>query len=387
MSWFAYNVILDLGQSCKIPTSIIKLGRRFGVSRRIVARGYNKMNNLNETLTLILEKTKKFRSLYEQNEMAVRDQLVNPMLRAIGWDPENPNEVQPNVSTEEGIPDYSLIKKQKRLLFVEAKKLSVDVEQRDIMSQLARYSFAEGTRYGLLTNGVVWILVRSFEEGTKLSERVVWKTDLENEQTTAVCRKLMTVSKDNVEQIESLVKRTQILSEVWQSLLDEPDELVKGLMPVVKSLLIEGYPNIQFEDTEVGELLRERIRDVIRGTTEVISEEMEEEISRGGEKPRTMKLAGEIFELRNSWEILTNTATWLIKKGKLKPSDCPVGTGSKRNLVNTQPKHKYGDGFLSPKKLSNGLWLETHYSTTSCIYYAKRLLERFGVSPDSLAVE
>jgi len=79
------------------------------------------MNNLNETLASITEKIKKFRSLYEQNEMAVRDQIVNPILRDLGWNPENPEEVQPNVSTEEGIPDYSLIKNGKKILFVEAK--------------------------------------------------------------------------------------------------------------------------------------------------------------------------------------------------------------------------------------------------------------------------
>jgi len=349
------------------------------------------MNSLTETLALILERTKRFRSLYEQNEMAVRDQLVNPVLRATGWNPEDPDEVQPNVYTEEGVPDYSLIKDGKRLLFVEAKKLSVDVEQREIMRQLARYSFAEGTKYGLLTNGVVWILVRSFEEGTKLSERIVWKTDLENEQTTAVCRKIMTIAKNNVEQIELLVKRVQILSEVWQSLLDEPEEVVRGLMPVVKSLLTQGYPDVQFEDADVEEMLRERIRDVFLGTTDVTSDgevtELDVEGSRGGGKPRKMKLAGEVFELRNSWEILSNTANWLIRRGKLKPSDCPVGIGHKRNLVNTQPKHKYGDDFRAPKKLPNGLWLETHYSTAGCINCAKRLLERFGFSPDSLGIE
>jgi predicted type IV restriction endonuclease len=42
------------------------------------------MNNLNEALTPIVEKIKKFRSLYEQNEMAVRDQIVNPILRSLG---------------------------------------------------------------------------------------------------------------------------------------------------------------------------------------------------------------------------------------------------------------------------------------------------------------
>jgi len=98
------------------------------------------MNNLNEALTSIIEKIKKFRSLYEQNEMAVRDQIVNPILRNLGWDPENPEEVLPNVSTEEGIPDYSLMKNGKKILFVEAKKLNVDIEQREVIRQLAKYS-------------------------------------------------------------------------------------------------------------------------------------------------------------------------------------------------------------------------------------------------------
>jgi len=131
------------------------------------------MDDLNESLAPIVEKIKKYRSLYEQNEMAVRDQIVNPILRNLGWNPENPEEVQPNVSTEEGIPDYSLIKDGKKNLFVEAKKLGVDVEQREVIRQLAKYSFSEGTKYGVLANGALWVLIGSFEEGTTLTERIV----------------------------------------------------------------------------------------------------------------------------------------------------------------------------------------------------------------------
>ncbi len=348
------------------------------------------MNNLNESLTPIVEKIKKFRSLYEQNEMAVRDQIVNPILRNLGWNPENPEEVQPNVSTEEGVPDYSLIKNGKKLLFVEAKKMGVDIEQREVIRQLAKYSFSEGTKYGILTNGAVWILIRSFEEGTTLTERIVWKTDLENEEMPAVLRKITTISKENIEHIEVLVRKVQILDEIWQSLLDEPEELIRGLMPVVKSLISQGYPGYQFEDTELEDLLKERVKEIISGPPEGVKEiEIPGEpiLLRGG-SPRKMKLKGEVFELRNSFEILVNTANWLIKNGKLKPSDCPVGIGrGKRNLINKEPKHKYGDDFRAPKKLSNGLWIETHYSTASCINYTKRLLEKFGVSSDILTIE
>lgn len=348
------------------------------------------MSNLNKALAPIVEKIKRFRSLYEQNEMAVRDQVVNPILRNLGWNPENPEEVLPNVYTEEGIPDYSLIKDGKKMLFVEAKKLSVDVEQREIMRQLARYSFGEGTKYGVLTNGAVWILIRSFEEGTTLTERIVWKADLENEEAPSVIRKLITVSKENVEKIEKLVKKVQILDEIWQSLLEEPEEMIKGLMPVFKSIISQGYPDYQFEDTEIEDLLKEKVEKIIsdQSEEEAPTEKPIEPIIGRGVSSQKMKLKGEVFELRNSYEILVNTANWLIKIGKLKPSDCPVGIGrGKRNLINKEPKHKYGDDFRAPKKLSNSLWIDTNYSTAGCINSAKRLLEKFGVSSDILIIE
>jgi hypothetical protein len=99
-----------------------------------------------------------------------------------------------------------------------------------------------------------------------------------------------------------------------------------------------------------------------------------------------MRIESDTFDIRNSYEILVNTANWLIKKGKLKPTDCPVGAGYRRNLVNTQPKHKYGDEFPAPKKLSNGLWMDVNYSTAGCISNARRLLERFGYSGQILKV-
>lgn len=46
---------------------------------------------------------------------------------------------------------------------------------------------------------MMWTLIKAFEEGTSLTDRIVWKVD------------------------------------------EEPEEIVKGLMPVVKKFLIEGY--------------------------------------------------------------------------------------------------------------------------------------------------
>ena len=231
------------------------------------------MLGLKETVDIALERMKKYRSFYEQNEMAIRDQIVNPILRSLGWNPENPEEVQPNISTEEGAPDYSLIKEGKKVLFVEAKKLSIDVEQKEVIRQLAKYCFGEGLKFGVLTNGAIWILFRSFQEGTTIAERIVWKTDIESDEITAIIRRLATISKENIENIENLITKLQILDEIWQSLVDEPEEMIKGLIPVFERLINEGYPDHKFDLSEIGDFLKERIKELITPSEVVPSPE------------------------------------------------------------------------------------------------------------------
>lgn len=337
---------------------------------------------LKETVEMVVERMRKYRALYEQNEMAVRDQLVNPILRSLGWDPENPEEVQPNISMEEGFPDYSLIKNGRNVLFIEAKKLSVDIEEREVIRQLARYCFGEGMMYGVLTNGAIWILFRAFQEGTTIAERIVWKTDVESDELTASVRRLTTISKEGVENIEILIKKLQILDGIWQSLVDEPEEMIRGLIPVFDRLIKEGYPGFEFESSEVEDFLREKIKELITPTEG-------KEVVIFPEPPirlRKMRISGDTFEIRNSYEILTNAAEWLIRKGKLRKENCPIASGHKRYLVNTQPKHRYGDDFRASRTLSNGLFIETHYNTASCITNARKLLERCGYRGDMLEV-
>lgn len=346
------------------------------------------MADLKETLEIVIERMKKYRDLYEKSEESVRYQIVNPILKDLGWNPENPEEVQPNISTEEGVPDYLLLKNEKKVLFIEAKKLSVDVEEKEIIRKLGQYCFGEGTKYGVLSNGVIWILFRAFQEGTTMAERLVWKVDLENDDMTASIRKLTTISKDNIENIETLIKKLQILDEIWQSLLEEPKELIGGLIPVFEKLIKEGYPEYEFASLETEDFIKERVRELIsppaetaiEGTTQ--SESFEERVRHG-----RMKIGKDAFEIRYSYEILINTANWLIKQGKLKPTDCPVGIGHKRNLINKEPKHKYGGDFRAPKKLPNGLWIDVNYSTAGCINTARRLLEKFGYSGNTLEVQ
>ena len=338
-----------------------------------------------DIIDIIVERIKQNRTLYEQSEIQVRESIVNPILRGLGWNPENPEEVQHNVSTEEGIPDYSLLKDNKKVLFIEAKKLSVDIEKREVIRQLANYCFGEGMEYGVLTNGSIWALFRAFQKGTTMADRIVWKADIENDDITATIRRLNTISKENIENIETLIKKLPILDEIWQSLLEEPTELVKGFIPVFDSLIAEGYPDYRFDNQEIEDFINERLKDLISP-----AEEMETEPGpiRELTSPREMKIGTDTYQIRNSYDILINTTEWLIKKGKLKREDCPIAIGHTRtrNLVNIQPEHIDRRAFINPKKLSNGLYIETNHSRAGCINNARRLLEKYGYQSNMLNV-
>ena len=65
-----------------------------------------------EEILKVIEKVKKraeeFRDTLSHNEFATRYALIDPVLRALGWNTEDPSKVVPELSTNQGTPDYAL---------------------------------------------------------------------------------------------------------------------------------------------------------------------------------------------------------------------------------------------------------------------------------------
>lgn len=64
--------------------------------------------NVKSKIEEIKDRLRQNGELYRRNEAAVRAQVVQPVLKTLGWDTENPSEVIPEPSTGEGTPDYKL---------------------------------------------------------------------------------------------------------------------------------------------------------------------------------------------------------------------------------------------------------------------------------------
>ena len=113
------------------------------------------------------------RNLLENSEAQTRTVLIDPVLRALGWDTSNPAVVRSEYGANGGFADYALLNPttESPLIIVEAKKLG-DVRLERHIPQIEGYSKGEGSspKYGVITNGNVW---RVFETGTGFMNNIM----------------------------------------------------------------------------------------------------------------------------------------------------------------------------------------------------------------------
>ena len=133
--------------------------------------------------------------------------------------------------------------------------------------------------------------------------------------------------------------------------------------------------------------------DEILARTVMISEEVEQAHTRSQRRriptPRSIKLGDEVIEIINVYDILVQTANWLLDQKAL--PDIPImvsdRSGARRYLVNTEPIHPDGQDFRGVKELNNGLFIETSFNFERTVAMARRLLKKSGKSTDTLVLE
>jgi hypothetical protein len=104
-----------------------------------------------------------------------------------------------------------------------------------------------------------------------------------------------------------------------------------------------------------------------------------------------IKINGQFFRCKKQYEILLNTANWLIVRGDITNDEVPIEAEgrpySKPYLINSVPYHILENGerkkFGMPKTLKNGLYIETKYAFKDTIRHAKRLMQHCGGYPES----
>ncbi len=199
------------------------------------------MDELRSAILRVSRRMRAHRDLYEKNEEAVKQHIIGEIFQALGWDWNNPEEIRPEERTEDGRADYALILNGSVFAFVEAKNLGVNIlKNENPLRQLGRYCFNAGVKYGILTNGAVWIAVKAFEEGSRLSDRILLKVNLKVDPLERSVLKLSLLSKDRIAGIERLSSLLKALELSFVSLKKEgyPEETLVGYLTANSSNLL-----------------------------------------------------------------------------------------------------------------------------------------------------
>jgi len=125
---------------------------------------------------------------YVLNEAQTRNAFVEPFIRALGYDPSNPQEVRPEFGANVDVPgvikdkkvDYGILKDSKPVILIEVKHHKAKLSSG--YAQLAAYYAATESQIGVLTNGIVYKFYTDLEKGNLLDKRPFLELDMANLQ-------------------------------------------------------------------------------------------------------------------------------------------------------------------------------------------------------------
>ena len=359
-----------------------------------------------QALDNCLKEIRKDSGISTLNEEDAKRRIILRILGLLGWDIYSSE-----IKAEHGVGirrvDYALQVNGENKVFIEAKKPGEALDNHQ--KQLLDYSFQEGLALAILTNGISWWFYLPLKQGA-WNDRRFYTLDILAQEEDVVGIFDLLLSRENVgsgeavQHAESILERRQrektfreSLPKAWNRIIkdSERDSLLVDLLKETT----EDVCGFRLEEGEVSEI--SRFISSHQGKWILPSEQKgvdplpikqsnaKTENQTKGRRSQRMQIDDVHYELRNSFEILVNTANWLIDKGNLKLSDCPIDVtrGDKRVLINRKPVHPSDQEFRSSHQLKNGLYVECHASLKNTIDYSKRLLAKYEYNTEMLKVE
>ena len=199
------------------------------------------------------------------HEEAAKFQLIAPILRNLGWNPDDGAEFlleYPVGGTGEKV-DIALQSAGRLFALVEAKRPYADLSQH--VEQVLRYAFQEGVDICVLTTGLEWWLFLPREK-VEWAKRRFAVLDLMNDSVDRLAEDLNaflhkeTLVSGQAETKAKLVLKARLeaarlekeLPKIWRTMLDEPDE---ELVELIGSRVYEKL-NLRPEKSQVIAALR-----------------------------------------------------------------------------------------------------------------------------------
>jgi len=293
------------------------------------------LEELLSVLWSVRERAHRYKELLQKNEALTRYVLIDPVLRALGWDTEDPEQVRPEFSTETGTPDYALLYKEEPYIMVEAKALGKQLE--GAKDKAFQYAYQNGVPYFVTTDGLLWELYD------------VFKRDKD--------KRLFSISLDDGEG-----EAARQLLALWRPAMPEVSAPVKFLLEARE----EKVSTRQKGENEFS--ISELFTKMKRG-----------EIAKGAKPPKSIRFPdGQTKAIKYWRDLLVFSVEWLSKNASFPVPISFPSTG--RILVAKTP-----EGMRAPKEVA-GYYVETHASALYILQFLSCVLEKAHVDASKVFV-
>lgn len=300
-----------------------------------------------------------------ENETRTRMALIDPLLRALGWDVSDPAVVTPEYNVSGRWADYALLGPDGRpAATVEAKKLGEPLASHRM--QMLNYSNASGVEYAGLTDGDHWELYEVFQRG-QLEDRRMLDVSIAGMPAHQCALQLLLLWRPNLAS-----GRPAAANEPLLGLASVPLTAMQAVSEVSSTI-------------ETPQPLSPEIMRVQPGWVS-----LSEYNPPGGSKPpATIRFPdGSEQDIKRWNHILVAVATWLYSSGRLTAADEPVPSSPKIYIVHNRPVHPTGNEFFQYRTIADGrLSVNTNGSGSQMRKNSQTLLSRYGVSPDTVHLQ
>lgn len=319
------------------------------------------LTSLCEVLKLVKSSAASYREQLQRNEAVTRAVLIDPVLRALGWEVANPAmvEVEKPITAggKAGILDYHL--NAERPIIIEAKKLGEPLENHFV--QLVGYAFTLGVENIYITDGLKW---SHYTNISATNQEPVKRIDL-----------------GQLEESE-LPKAAAYFVETLDAALYAPEQ------QKVEDVFMQKYTDLERKFLDMEYLLLSLSNNNRSPVTVLPVQEnthspwllFDGSWDAKKKKPAKFRLPnGQITDVRSWTQVLTEACKYSLKENQEFLQQLPIAdrTGRATKLISTTrpPSNLNSDSFVMGE---NTLYVCTNYSANDCVANAGFVLGKLG---------
>jgi len=323
------------------------------------------LSSLFQLIEDLADRIQRHSAALRQNEMVTRYALIDPLLRELGWDTENPDQVRPEYAPGSGRVDYALMRDGKAIVMIEAKKL--DTPLKDKLGQAIQYCLTEGTPFFAVTDGRRWELYETHRP-VPIADKLVVAFDLADHSPADVALKAMALWRHGVETGRLQLPQTSVVSPEAAS---PPESMPPQSLSVLSTAPSPSPSQLDESTTSHASLDAFPLSQLTP--------------KRFDKPPIAVIFPDGSEKAITHWVDLTlQTITWLSDNRILTPDRCPIRF-AKRHIVGLSPQHPDGKAFVGDKQVGS-FHMEANYSGPDQCRNTLVILRHLEQNPDRFSV-